>query len=399
MTRRLLISYLSLTVVVLAMLEVPLGFINARGERAQLTAKVERDAVTIASLAESTLEGDAPTSNLPAIEALGRRYAADTGARVVITNRKGVAVVDSAPADAGPAELRDAAGVPGRAPRRRRDRDPPLEHARLRPPLRRGADRLGRHRPRRRPDHLPDLRARPARAQLLARARRDRRRRARGGDAHRPQLRPLDPPPARRARGGRGGRGCRRPLGARARCPTRRPSCAGSRSSSTTWWRASTGSSPCSRSSSRTPRTSCARRSRRCGCGSRTSSGTSATTAARSLAAAATEVERLSGLVDELLALARADAGTAPAETVDLAAVAAARIDAWLPTAAERAPASSMRTGAGDGAGRPRPRRAGDRQPRLERAAPRARELRRHGLRRAAPGASSSSASPTRARG
>ena len=79
MTRRLLISYLSLAVVVFAMLEVPLGFINARGERAQLTAKVERDAVTIASLAESTIEGDAPTSNLPAIKALGRRYAADTG--------------------------------------------------------------------------------------------------------------------------------------------------------------------------------------------------------------------------------------------------------------------------------------------------------------------------------
>ena len=35
MTRRLLISYLSLAVVVLAMLEVPLGFVNARSERAQ----------------------------------------------------------------------------------------------------------------------------------------------------------------------------------------------------------------------------------------------------------------------------------------------------------------------------------------------------------------------------
>ena len=97
MTRRLLISYLSLAIVVLAMLEVPLGFVNARGERAQLTAKVERDAVTIASLAESTLEGDAPTSSLPAIEALGHRYAADTGARVVITNGRSVSVVDSAP--------------------------------------------------------------------------------------------------------------------------------------------------------------------------------------------------------------------------------------------------------------------------------------------------------------
>ena len=101
MTRRLLISYLSLAVVVLAMLEVPLGFINARGERAQLTAKVERDAVTIASLAESTVEGEIATSNLPALKALGARYASDTGARVVITNREGVALVDPSPAGPG----------------------------------------------------------------------------------------------------------------------------------------------------------------------------------------------------------------------------------------------------------------------------------------------------------
>lgn len=101
MTRRLLISYLSLAVVVLAMLEVPLGFINARGERARLTSKVERDAVTIASLAESTVEGEASTSNLAALRALGARYAADTGARVVITNRKGVALVDPSPSGPG----------------------------------------------------------------------------------------------------------------------------------------------------------------------------------------------------------------------------------------------------------------------------------------------------------
>jgi signal transduction histidine kinase len=101
MTRRLLISYLSLAVVVLAMLEVPLGFINARGERARLTSKVERDAVTIASLAESTVEGEVSASNLPALKALGRRYAADTGARVVITNRQGIALVDPSPAGPG----------------------------------------------------------------------------------------------------------------------------------------------------------------------------------------------------------------------------------------------------------------------------------------------------------
>ena len=109
-----------------------------------------------------------------------------------------------------------------------------------------------------------------------------------------------------------------------------------------------------------------------------------------SLDAAAAEVERLSGLVDELLALARADAGTAPAETVDLAA--------WPPrgsTRGGRPPArcasSSSAPGPVERAGRPRPGRAGDRQPRLERAAARARRApsitvsvaRRRGARRA----------------
>jgi two-component system OmpR family sensor kinase len=54
-----------------------------------------------------------------------------------------------------------------------------------------------------------------------------------------------------------------------------------------------------------------------------------------SLTAASAEVERLSGLVDELLALARADAGTAPAESVDLTEVASARIASWRPVAGD----------------------------------------------------------------
>jgi signal transduction histidine kinase len=54
-----------------------------------------------------------------------------------------------------------------------------------------------------------------------------------------------------------------------------------------------------------------------------------------SLTAASAEVGRLSGLVDELLALARADAGTAPADTVDLSALAASRVQAWQPVAGD----------------------------------------------------------------
>jgi signal transduction histidine kinase len=97
MTRRLLLSYLSLTIVVLAILEVPLGFVNARGERARLSAKVERDAVTVASLAESTVEGDASTADIPALNTLVRQYASDTGGRIVIVDQQGLALVDSAP--------------------------------------------------------------------------------------------------------------------------------------------------------------------------------------------------------------------------------------------------------------------------------------------------------------
>jgi len=101
MTRRLLVSYLSLTIVVLAILEVPLGFINARNERENLAAKVERDAVSVASLAESTLEGERTASNVAALGRLATRYAASTGGRVVITDGKGIAIVDSAPPEPG----------------------------------------------------------------------------------------------------------------------------------------------------------------------------------------------------------------------------------------------------------------------------------------------------------
>lgn len=95
MTRRLLLSYLSLTLVVLAMLEVPLGFVNARHEQTRLAARVERDAATLASLAEDTVEAGAARSELPALKALVERYAEDTDARVVIVDNRGLGLIDS----------------------------------------------------------------------------------------------------------------------------------------------------------------------------------------------------------------------------------------------------------------------------------------------------------------
>ena len=91
MRRRLLISYLTLTVFVLAVLEIPLGVIFARRQLGELTAQVERDAVVVATMVEDALEAG---RSLDASGLLGR-YAHDTGARVVVTDARGVTVADS----------------------------------------------------------------------------------------------------------------------------------------------------------------------------------------------------------------------------------------------------------------------------------------------------------------
>src|SRR4051794_21953993 len=96
MSRRLLLGYLSLTLVVLAVLVVPLGVTYSRNERHDLEVKVERDAVTVASLSEGLLEGKGETS-AAALRAVGDRYQRDTGGRVVVVDSRGNALVDSSP--------------------------------------------------------------------------------------------------------------------------------------------------------------------------------------------------------------------------------------------------------------------------------------------------------------
>lgn len=334
MTRRLLISYLSLTVVVLAMLEVPLGFVNARGERAQLTAKVERDAVTIASLAESTIEGDAPTSNLPAIEALGRRYANDTGARVVITDGKGISVVDSTPPTSG---RRSFATRPEFRAALRGDVATGTRHSStlgydllyVAVPIASGGTIHGAVRITYPTSEL-DRRVRNywlalagiavvvlAVAALI------------GLSFARWIRRPLAGLEVAAAAAGAGD------LSARAPVPDAPPELRRLALEFNDMVARVDGLVSVQKEfvadashELRTPLTALRLRlenlERHVGDDGRTS-----------LEAAETEVERLSGLVDELLALARADAGTAPAETVDLAAVTADRIEVWLPTVGE----------------------------------------------------------------
>ena len=95
MSRRLLASYLALTVAVLIALEVPLAVVDARNERHDLTAKVERDAFAVASLAEDTLQAGGGPSK--ALQRVVVRYQAATGGRVVIVDRHGRRIADSHP--------------------------------------------------------------------------------------------------------------------------------------------------------------------------------------------------------------------------------------------------------------------------------------------------------------
>jgi signal transduction histidine kinase len=90
MTRRLLLSYLAITLVVLAMLEIPLGIFYAQRERDRFTADVERDATVIATIYEDDLEHGEVADPAPA-----ERYRDRTGARVVVVDDSGASIVDT----------------------------------------------------------------------------------------------------------------------------------------------------------------------------------------------------------------------------------------------------------------------------------------------------------------
>jgi signal transduction histidine kinase len=93
-TRRLLLGYLGVTLLVLAALEIPLGIQNARTERRDLEAKVEHDATALASIAQSGLRSRSATQ-LEAVAAVADRYRRDTGGRILVVGRTGVAVIDT----------------------------------------------------------------------------------------------------------------------------------------------------------------------------------------------------------------------------------------------------------------------------------------------------------------
>jgi signal transduction histidine kinase len=99
-TRRLLLGYLGITLFVLVALEVPLGIQNQRTARRDITAKVEHDAVAIASLAEDAIRSGTAVQLRPiANRAYG--YSRSTGGRIVIVNSRGLARIDTSSRFAG----------------------------------------------------------------------------------------------------------------------------------------------------------------------------------------------------------------------------------------------------------------------------------------------------------
>lgn len=90
MTKRLLVSYLAVTVVVLLLLEIPLALFYSQREIDRLSAGVERDASVLASIYEDDLEAGVTLDPQPA-----ETYAARTGARVVVVDGRGISLVDT----------------------------------------------------------------------------------------------------------------------------------------------------------------------------------------------------------------------------------------------------------------------------------------------------------------
>ncbi|RRQ76714.1 two-component sensor histidine kinase [Streptomyces griseofuscus] len=92
MTRRLLLSHLSLILLVLLALEVPFGVFYARGELSRFSHTAEQGAMTLAEVCEDKMEHGL-TADLPELaDAYGQR----TGGTVLVADRRGVVLTDTA---------------------------------------------------------------------------------------------------------------------------------------------------------------------------------------------------------------------------------------------------------------------------------------------------------------
>ncbi len=101
MTRRLLLTYLTITAFVLLILGIPLGINFANTEREQLAADIERDATVLATLVEDQLETGTGPEPLPVVV----DYQDRTNGRVVVVDADGLAVADSTDPEGAPRDF------------------------------------------------------------------------------------------------------------------------------------------------------------------------------------------------------------------------------------------------------------------------------------------------------
>jgi signal transduction histidine kinase len=95
-SRRFLVTYVALALVVLASLEIPLGIQYGRSERRDLTGRIEQDALLMATFAEDSLERGL-TKPPPALVRIAKGYQRQPGGRVVIVDGHGRSLLDTRP--------------------------------------------------------------------------------------------------------------------------------------------------------------------------------------------------------------------------------------------------------------------------------------------------------------
>lgn len=93
MRRRLLASYLALTLLILVALEVPLALSYRERESDTVQARMERDAFVLSTFAEDALDGSGDVK----LQALADEYQARTGARVVFVDSDATVRADTEP--------------------------------------------------------------------------------------------------------------------------------------------------------------------------------------------------------------------------------------------------------------------------------------------------------------
>lgn len=105
MTRRIVAGYLILTMVVLVVLMVPLGITHEHNLEQDLLLRMERDAGVVASLVQDA-ERSPSAQGQEQIRRIARGYSAETGARVAVTDATGEVVADTDPPAPGERTLR-----------------------------------------------------------------------------------------------------------------------------------------------------------------------------------------------------------------------------------------------------------------------------------------------------